>query len=264
MNIDDNSLIIGEHKSKEFIDKAIASYFWFYFDKKSIIETNTEIISLYDIFIDKCAKLIKELGISNNSLTTAIVLENIISLGILSNSNKDFNYGYVDKEIKYFEGINIIKGEGVCRNFSNLTKDIMERLNLYVENVWCSAFNKLNNTNHTINLIKYKDIIYGYDLYNHILFHFINSTDLVSLYNTPFTICRLTLLKYLTYDGMSENNLLLKLKEFESSSKACLSIEEYQQILNDADNLIDDNSNLLYDFTIDTKETKEKIIKLLK
>lgn len=265
MKLDDNSLIIGSNKSKDFIDKAIASYYWFYFDKKSVIESNQEIISLYDNFIDSCAKLIRELKVSNNSLSIIIMLENLISLGILSNPSSDFNYDNVNKEIKYFEGINIISGEGVCRNFSAFTKDILDRLNIYSENVWCSAFNNLNKTNHTINLIKYNDKIYGYDVYNHLLLNFINNTDLISLFQDNIVACRITLLKYLTYDGMSENNLLLKLNEFENSSKIPpISIYEYLELLNVIDSITSDNSSLLYDFTIDTRSTKDSIIKLLK
>lgn len=265
MNIDDNSLIIGENKSDEFIRSAYSSYFIFNLNRKGIIKENKDLLELYDNFIDKCARLCRELKVNNDSLSCTNLIGSLISLGIFSNSSDDFNYGVVNKEIDFFEGINIVKGEGVCRNFSSFTYDVLDRLNLDVENVWCSAFNNLNKTNHTINLVKYKGKFYGVDVYNNLLFSFVNQTDLVSLFNDSIAACCLTLLKYLTYDGLSMENLLNKLNDFGNSSFIpAISSDSYDLLVSNVNEILIDNNSLLYDFVVDTKDTKDKIVKLLK
>ncbi len=264
MRIDDNSYIIGDNKSEDFIRSAYNSYFIFNIERKQIINNNKELLDLYNSFIDKCAKLIKELKINNNSLSYTNTISILINLGIFSNINKDFNYGIVNKEIKYFEGINIIKGEGVCRNFSAFTKDILDKLNVYIENVWCSTSTTLNKTSHTINLINYNNKYYGIDTYNNILLSFINQTDLLSLYKDNITF-RLTLLKYLVYDGLSINDLQNKLTTFNSTINIPpITPNNYELLIREINEIITDNNSLLYDFTIDTSNIKNKIIKLIK
>lgn len=264
LRIDDNSYIIGNNKSEEFIRTAYNSYFLFNIDKKQTISNNIELLNLYDSFIDKCAKLIKELKINNDSLSYTNTIGILINLGIFSNINNKFNYGIVNKEIKYFEGINIIKGEGVCRNFSAFTKDILDKLNIYAENVWCSTSTNLNKTSHTINIINYNNKYYGIDIYNNLLLSFINQTDLISLFNDNITF-RLTLLKYLVYDGLSINDLQNKLSAFHNSTNIPpITSNNYESLIKEIYEIITDNNSLLYDFTIDTNNTKNKIIKIIK
>ena len=141
----------------------------------------SEALGKYDSFISQVAEFIKSLGFKNSYEATCC-LSYLIHNGYLSD-NMSFSDMPPDQltEITCKYGINIILGDGCCRNYSAIHQDVFGKLDYVSEQFPCyqgiNTFNraKYARANHIINLIQHEGITYGFDMYNlNNLFHFIN------------------------------------------------------------------------------------------
>ena len=136
-------------------------------------------IKKYDELINKLAYLLKKLGY-DSSLDTSLILSFIINNGLLSYDKVLKNSSTSDELIDKL-GISIIRGYGVCRNYSSIHKDIFRINSMFDKYFYCyegigSGIGK--QANHVINLIKYNDNYYGFDMYNgNRLYRFINEFE---------------------------------------------------------------------------------------
>ena len=151
----------------------------------------------YEEFIIKLAKFIRSLGYKN-SLDTSFCLSYLIHCGYLS-VDKEFSDKAPDPETEITAklGINIILGDGCCRNYSSIHHNVFSRLGLPSEYFYCyqgiQLFGKTKAVpaNHAINLIEYDGNTYGIDMYNvNNLFHFIDSHNLQEIATERRSILR--------------------------------------------------------------------------
>ena len=156
-----------------------------------------EAIAKYDEFITKLAKFIRSLG-HKNALDTSFCLSYLIHCGYLSHEKKFSDRAPNEgTEITSNLGINIILGDGCCRNYSSIHKDVFSKLGLPSEYFYCyqgvQLFGKTQAlpANHVINLIQYEGTTYGIDMYNlNSLFHFIDSHNLQEISTERRSILR--------------------------------------------------------------------------
>lgn len=141
----------------------------------------SEALGKYDLFITKVAEFIKSLGFKNG-YEASVCLSYLIHNGFLSN---DLEFSDMPPnqlaEITCRYGINIVLGDGCCRNYSAIHKEVFEQLGYHSELFRCyqgsNTFNraKYAKANHVINLIQHEGVTYGIDMYNlNNLFHFID------------------------------------------------------------------------------------------
>ena len=147
-----------------------------YDDRKKIWQAEKEVysetIDQYNAFIDRVAVLVKNLGY-NSSIECSLILSYLIKNGFLS-ANLSFTGEAINEEneLSCCFGTTIINGQGCCRNFVGLHKDVFERLGLYFKNLYCyeglNTFNRAANAraNHVVSLIEHDGNCYAIDLYN--------------------------------------------------------------------------------------------------
>lgn len=242
---------------------------------KQLIEEKKQIESIeYNYLIKKYYEYIKMIGEFlkslelYNSLEYGLAIRYLIYNGYLSYNNKFEDRFIFYKEIVSKPGINVIDGEGCCRNISDLYKDIMDYLNMYCEKYYCylsyhkigkRLFNK--EANHVANIIEYKDNLYIMDLYNNNLLRFINSFEAKAI-----SYVKNLYLGYKPYfDYIVENYSLddidNRLHEFEESSKKehISELIWFDNIMSDTMFYISDNKNLFKEFSEDTNNIKKEI-----
>jgi len=184
------------------------------------------VLEEYDEFIEKVALFIKQLGYKS-ILECSMIISFLVNNGYLS-SDMEFEMKAPNskKEISSSLGTSIVRGEGCCRNYTQIHQDIFAKLGEYMEKLYCyqgsNVFNRAKNSraNHVISLVRHENNTYGIDLYNNDrLYHFINSLVLkeISMYDS-------SLLRYKPYydismDGMSLEEVLKRLETFEDYSK---------------------------------------------
>ena len=142
---------------------------------------NLSLIALYDEYIKLASKLINEVSL-NNSISKGLIISVLAQSGVFSFD--DFKFGNVDDILNTRLGLNVLNGEGCCRNLAHFTKDIFSCNNEFCENLTVMHLNKKDKrkatrekANHMINLIKYDGILYGFDIISGFgsLYYFINS-----------------------------------------------------------------------------------------
>ena len=223
------------------------------------------ILENYDLFIEEAAKLIKSLKL-DSSLDTSLAIGYLIKNGYLS-YNKEFNTEDTTIELLNKEGISIIAGEGCCRNFSDMQKSIMDKLGFKTKKFYCYqqdsllASPKNEEANHVLNLIQYKDNIYGIDIYNHnLLYRFINKFSLKAI--SPYTSNRL---RYKPYCEMIRENKTLKdiyesLKLYDSyKDKPFIYTQDYEDYLFKINKKLENENERFNNFHEKTKELKKEI-----
>lgn len=224
-----------------------------------------DIFNEYDNFIRKVVKLLNELDLKN-SIEYSLALNYLIQSGYLSNNLK-FNRKEASNELCSNFGINIIMGQGVCRNFSAFHKSVMETLGKYVKSFYCvDSFSiakaRTMKANHVLNLIKYEDSLYGFDLYNHNkLYKFVNPFMLEEI--SHYSGSKLRYKPYYEFftSGVSLSIIKSQLYEFKNDiKKRHISAFEYYDTLyiQVFRNLIK-YKDLYIDFHNETKNIKENI-----
>lgn len=227
-----------------------------------------EALEKYEQFIAKVADLIRSLGYKN-SLESSFCLSYLIHNGYLSH---DLSFSDLppdqEKEITCRFGINIVLGDGCCRNYSGMHRDVFQKLGLSSENLYCyqgnHAFNipKQSRANHVINLINYEGLAYGIDLYNlNNLFHFINPFSLAEISTTRRTLLRYKPYTEIEYGESTFEDILEKIKRFEEyASKRAINPFDYEANLKyELKRRIRREEDLYQDFHEETKLLKKEI-----
>ena len=225
-----------------------------------------EEIEEYKIFLEKVKEILLEFKIKN-PIELSILLSNLIKTGYFSITD-DFTYNYnLKNEIQCNLGINVLYGEGCCRNISAFFREILRLMEIEVDDYYCNSsyrkinFGRFNNVSHVVNLIHINDRIYGYDPANMSLLYFVNKYELKELkkidpkyliYKPYFSIvtgdCKLEDIK---------NNYDLFLEE---SKKKHISFDEYDNFYRESYNKLNiKNAKILKQFKMDTMELKKNI-----
>ena len=223
-------------------------------------------IEEYYKYIKRISYLVKSMSIPDNAISASIVLNKLTKTGMFSD-----NYCLVlrtpnIKDIAGFLGINIIRGEAVCRHITGFQGDVLGELNLMSEPFYCYVGKKKLEdagkveANHVINLILYKDNLYGYDAMNDGLYQFVDDSVMEEMFTPkPHYIYYKPYMDIVMQNTSvnGANNLIdifSKIKE-----KEVISQEEYNYILYWADSMIKKNSSLLDDFHESGKKYIRKI-----
>ena len=232
-------------------------------DEAEDFEKYRRTIADYDSFLDELVSELEKYNLTN-PLEYSIVLNYILDSGYLS-KDCTFKHKESNKEIIGKLGVNVVLGEGCCRNISDFHRDIFDKLELKSVPFYCyqgmgRGINK--RANHVINLIEYKDNIYGIDLHNNgLLYRFKKPLvmDLVSMFDKG----RLDYKPYygLIVDGDSLENIKKNIKAFEEcSKKRSISAIEYDcNIKYMAKELVKRKREELIKFDQKTKQLKKTI-----
>ncbi len=219
-------------------------------------------IEEYKLFLIKVSELLKKLNLSN-SLEYSFLLSYLIHNGYLS-----YNKQYINKkkfELAKYHGINIVNGNGVCRHFAGIHKDIFDLLNMYYEKFYCYSPNVIipetTVANHVISLIDYNGTLHGIDIANR---------DEVFYFGNKFELYRLSALskRKLKYKPCSD--YILTDKDYEDvissierydveSKKQHISLQELKDIRSKTIQTFSENLELFEDFHNETKELKSDI-----
>ena len=105
-------------------------------EKEKSLEKYRELIDYYNIFLDYIIEELLKFDL-NTSLDYSIALSYLIKNGFLSNEFV-FNPEETDKEIFGKLGVNIIVGNGCCRNISSLHQDVFDKLGFNI--IWCNDY----------------------------------------------------------------------------------------------------------------------------
>lgn len=225
-----------------------------------------DVLINYDKFIEEVAELLHQLGYSS-ALECTNMVSYLIRNGYLSQDAFFINQSPDAKgEISHRLGTSIIMGQGCCRNYANMLRDIYKIMGIPTDNLYCyqGLLRRGQNrpANHVINLVEHEDNLYGIDMYNgNRLFHFINALVLREI----STNSSLGLLYKPYYEVvMGEGNLntiKAKMRCYKDySSKGIISPFEYEDSIKyDTFRRMEDSKNKLCDFHEKTKSLKKEI-----
>ena len=245
-NEKDNSLIYQMRKYYEY-DK-----------EKKLTERNQnlELINLYDEFIEKTANLLKKLNKNNNIFLYPLLLSNLIALGITGEYNEDFNASN-SFDLSNHLGINVILGEGVCRNVNSSANDIFNKLGITSYPLMISLDNEDIKPNHFITLVKLNNKYYGLDIYNNILFNYIDYNHLNCLNDPTLNKSKVPIFQYYAYLGLSDENIIEILNTYKTKTNIDPNyLNHLQKIAND---IVAPENNDIFEYYEETTEIKNKI-----
>ena len=244
--------------------------------KENIVEynNNLELIKLYDDYIQKLTELFDFLLGKNDDLFYTIVFNILFEIGFFSHNNTFDDSMDNFKELSIKLGISVVNGAGVCRNISCFYEDIFKNIFNYPLSLCC--FNKISDSdkdndakiysNHMINLSKYQDVIYGFDLINHSLFKPIDKNKLKCLdtnfylYHKAMGDLLINVTTGLTLKDNFLNELKLKKQLLMISSRAdTITKEKYQKLILDANNFIVGHKKIFKSFLEDSTKYKDEI-----
>ncbi len=220
----------------------------------------------YDEFIEEVAKLIHHLGFSS-TIECSVMISFLIHNGFLSNECYIMDRSPdATKEISHRLGTSIVKGEGCCRNYANMLKDIFQALDLPTDNFYCYQGNMKRAlekpANHVVSLISHEGNIYGIDTYNrNILFRFRNGLYITEVSHMPK---RELLYKPYYEIVLGENDykgVKSRIKRFDDYSKrdTINRIEYICGIKQPTEKRMEEKYNDLYSFHEKTKSLKKQI-----
>ena len=235
-------------------------------EEKSENNKYAYLISLYNKYISIIFDLVHELEIKDNQISTIQIITTLLLNGVFSyNGVFEKKSGIKDILISR-NGLNVIDGIGCCRNVSAFIKDIMDidEFPCVISYISDKHLATEREVNHTINLIYYKGVSYGFDAYNNgNLYKMISEFEMV-----PFD----DKLKYYAYykpyyDMIYNGKSLLDIrKSLEYYKQVCgkhISKDEFEEILKLTNLRIKDGEFLIRAFRSDTKklicELKEEI-----
>ena len=224
-------------------------------------------INYYDSFLDTISDELLKLDL-DNSLEYSIALNYLIENGYLSD-NHSFESKVSDFEVLGKLGMSVIWGSGCCRNISEMHKEVFERLDLKIIPFYCYEGNDLfkrgkkRQANHVINLVEYRDNLYGIDLYNHsMLYHFKNPFVLKSIASYYSGTLRYKPYYEIIMDGRSIDDIKRRVNEFSNYSKNdFISYLEYEDdIKYEVKKKMEDSCGELSNYYDKTKMLKKRII----
>ena len=258
---------IGPKPSQKEIDRALEMFQTHRMQSIKEDVTYREAIKEYRIYIRMIAELLNELKLPNNPLYYSIVLQRMIYRGYCS--LKEYKYVYDVQDILTFtSGINIIAGEGVCRNSTCFIEDVLKKLDFPTEKFYCncqstSRQRKAKPANHVLNIITIDGIKYGYDSTNQFFLRFINDSDLRTYLPTgEEVIFHFKPYAFLALEGITQD-IPEKMRTYRNASLASqISDEEVYEIIVRSTELINKNEEAFNMFKDHTQERKQKILTL--
>ena len=236
-------------------------------NKEKSLEENKDLIDNYNIYLDCIVDELLKYNL-DSSLDYSVALGYLINKGYLS-EDLVFNAKESDKEILGKLGISILLGSGCCRNICDMQEDIFKRLNINIMPYYCfqgfSLFNRGIDmpANHIINIVEYKNNLYGTDLYNRsILYHFKSPFVMKSISSTHDESLRYKPYYELMIDGKKLEDVKKKIEMFNSYSKVKpISYFEYEMcIRNEIEELLFTKQDKLKEFNNKTKVLRKDII----
>ena len=225
-----------------------------------------DLLQQYKIFVQKVAELLKGLKLSN-PLAYSLALSYLIKRGYLS---KDLHFRFEESpnEVSVNYGMNILAGFGICRNFADMQKDVLDALGEYVKKFYCvegvsMAKARKKKANHVINLIRYDGVLYGIDLFNDDkLYHFKDKFILSEISFESSTKLRYKPYLDFTIDGNSMEEIFatLRLFEEESRKKPIFALTYEDEIIPDILEYLRKEHGTFMDFHAETKDLRENIV----
>lgn len=258
---------IGSNTNQEEIDKALFLGHRYRISEKNEQVNFPEAKKEYHIYIRMLSEILQELKLPNNPLYYSIILQRIIYRGFCS-INK-YRYEEDARDIlNYTEGINVIAGEGVCRNSTAFIQDVLKKLDFPNERFYCNSNRtaykrKIGRVDHVLNIITIDGVKYGYDSTNKMFLRFVNEFDLKATFPTGEQIIQ----HFKPYAALSSGDTLEEVKAkmetyHESSVTPQISEEEVNKIIVKSVDLVNKNEKMFKAFKEYTQERKEKILTL--
>lgn len=228
-------------KLQEFVSNNDLSYYQNI--HKIVIDENQNLnenkIKNYNKIISEIAKNLEIIAIPNNSISYSYVLFLFLHTGYLSKNslNKKNKENYED--VVGYLGLDVIKGEACCRHVASLHEDVFSKIGI-IGNLISTSTDNVNNefnekANHSINIIKYKDIYYAHDILNGSFYYF--ETPLVLKSINPSIPLELRYQMYKPIEdiklwGKNQNEIMNMIDEINNSNKEeYLSIKEFNEII---------------------------------
>jgi len=180
----------------------------------------------YDQLVEIVANFIRNLGYKN-AIDCSMIISYLVNNGFLSNEmNMESKSPNPDEEISSSLGTSIIRGEGCCRNYTQIHQDIFNKLGESLNKLYCyqgnNAFNKARKSpaNHVIGLIEHEDNLYGIDLYNgDRLYCFKNGLVLKEISITDSCVLRYKPYYDIAAAGLTLDEVNEKIKRFKTYSE---------------------------------------------
>ena len=259
---DERVYLVGDNDAlSAFRNECVKNRFLYSLER----ELYKDVLKEYRKLISMTADLLRTLGLSS-SIDYSLALSYLIKNGFLS-QNLTFDSKEPTFEVKSTYGINIIMGEGCCRNYSDLHKAVMEELQLFCKSFYCVADESMSEAktlkaNHVLNLVNYEDVLYGIDIFNSDkLFYFKTAFILKEI--AHFSSSKLRYKPYYdltisseTYDEMIENIMLF---DAESKKRHLSAFQYWDAIVPDMKSYMKKNRDMFMDFHSDTSEIKDNI-----
>lgn len=245
-------------------------------ENTKVYNENKELIELYDKYISNVVELFDYLrDYQESDFYYTIVFDILIEVGFFS-ADRVFNYKNIDfNEVSIKRGLNIINGEGICRNIACFYEDVFSYFYNYPLKMCCFyneeeiSRNAMMYGNHAINLTYHNDVLYGFDLTNHHAYIPVSQDLLKGLGNnnvltyTPGgnLLFKLTTILNKPKDLFDELDKITKLL-LENSKLKPMSEDEYKSLIIKANNFIIEimeRKKILQNFMIQNEELTHEI-----
>ena len=229
-----------------------------------------ENIRAYYEYINLIAYMVRVLSLPNNSICQSIVLNMLINNGLFSYEG-EFKYKEYFREVKGFPGLNVVLGEGSMQHVAGFNHDVLSHNKLMSDVLYGyltpSSRTDVENkkANAAINLIEYKNNLYGFDSKHEILFSFkdrmrmddVFGTDMASIYYKPYMD--------MINGNLSIGKIHSMMQVYEALiNKPVISKEEYEFILNYAKLEVGRNKELFDEFKNSSKKYIKRITNQIK
>lgn len=215
------------------------------------------LINLYNTYISKISNLVSELEIKDNQISTIQVITKLLFNGVFSYDEIFKTDSGIKDILVSRNGINVIDGTCCCRNVTDFVKDIMgiDEYPCVISHISDKHLAKEKEVNHTMNLVYYKGIPYGFDVCNNgNLYKMISEFEMI-----PFDDKKRYYTHYkpyydMIYNGKSLSDIKTTLEYYKQVCGNYISKEEYEEIIELASIRLKSRKSLIYDFKNDTKD----------
>ena len=239
-----------------------------------IYEQNKDVITMYNEYTKRVTEFFDFLMKEKNDLLYTLIFNILINFGFFS-ADREFNPETPNhKELSIKLGLSIINGSGVCRNIASFYNDVFKNLFNYPLMICCLDRNyevdedTKTYGNHIINLTRYHDSIFGFDVLNQCLFipkahNKLTSIEFdYSLEYVPIGDLLLELITSLTTNIKYDDEVKFKQALLEvSSMRDVLDIDEYQKLVCDANDFIINRQKIFRGFLVQNEELTHEIKK---
>lgn len=265
---DEKVYLKGDREALDTFDRKKEEYSLLYTIEEYKYE---DAIKEYNRYLLLVRDFLKKLDLSS-SLEYSIAVAYLIHNGYLT-YDKKFRNDETKDEVHTRYGMSIIRGYGVCRNFSDINFDLLRLLDFYVKNLYCyqpqfllPKSSRLKRANHVISLIEYDGNKYGIDLLNGCaLYHF--KTPLLLEQISMYDNSRIRNKPYyeIITEGKTLDDIMEELKEYRKLvNEGIISPIEYKELRGKTIIYLNAHKKMLDDFHLETEEIKNNIVRKMK